>query len=116
MAVPQAYRETAALESGTQVHHPEHLHAVRGYRVLLPYHANLAKAEGFDQLLDHGDMGNRFVSGCGRRRLHLPFDQSVESRQDERMKRAMKRVENDAPGGGCRCCPRTFYRRAEGLV
>ena len=28
MAVPQAYRETAALEAGAQIHHAEHAHPV----------------------------------------------------------------------------------------
>jgi hypothetical protein len=36
----------------------------------LPHYANLAEAEGLDQLLHHCDVGNRFVGGCGRRCCH----------------------------------------------
>ena len=50
MAVPQAYSEPAPLETGAEVHHAEHLHAIRRNGILLPHHADLAKAEGFDQL------------------------------------------------------------------
>jgi hypothetical protein len=70
MAVAQAYGEPAALEAGAEVHHPEHLHAVRRHGVFFPHHANLAKAEGFDQLLDDGDMWNWFVRCCASWRWH----------------------------------------------
>src|SRR5664279_4229503 len=53
MAVPKAYRETAAIEARAQVHH-----------------ADLAKAKSFDQLLDHGDVGNWFVGCCPHGRCH----------------------------------------------
>ena len=50
MAVPQAYREPAPLEAGAEVHYAEHLHAIRRNGVLISHHADLAEAEGLDQL------------------------------------------------------------------
>src|SRR5271157_5108015 len=70
MAVPKAYRETAAIEAGAQIHHAKHSHPVGRNGVFLPHHANLAKSESFDQLLHHGDMRNGFVGCCGRWRSH----------------------------------------------
>jgi len=35
-----------------------------------PHNADLAKAEGFDQLFRHGNMRNGFVGCCGRSRCH----------------------------------------------
>ena len=46
MAVPQAYRETASVEAGAQVHHSEHAISGCRYGVFLLHDANLAKAEG----------------------------------------------------------------------
>src|SRR6516164_789724 len=48
VAVPQSKCEPASLEAGTQVHHAEHLHAVRRDGVFLLNHADPAEAEGFD--------------------------------------------------------------------
>ena len=64
VAVPQADCESASIESGAQVHYSEHLHAVVRDGVLFPHYANLSKAESFDQLLDDGDVGNRFDGHC----------------------------------------------------
>jgi hypothetical protein len=60
VTVPQADGETAAIEPGAQVHHPEHPHPVGGYCILLPHKANLAKAEGFRP----GPIG--FIYGIGK--------------------------------------------------
>ena len=70
MTVAQADGEAAPVEAGTQVHHSEHLHAVRGYRVLLPDDTNLSEAERFDQLLHNRDVRDRLVRRCGCRRDH----------------------------------------------
>ena len=70
MAVPQADGETASLKARAQVHHAEHPHPVGRNGVFLLHHANLAKAEGFDQLFHHGDVGNGFVGCCARWRCH----------------------------------------------
>ena len=70
MAVPQADGEPASLEAGAQVHDAEHLHAIRRDGIFLPHHANLAKAEGFDQFFHHRDMRNgSYKRGCQAKTL-----------------------------------------------
>src|SRR5215469_11228865 len=98
MAIPQAYGEPAPLEAGAQVHHTEHLHAVGRNGVLLPHYADLAEAEGLDQFLHHGNVGNGFVGGCRRRRLHpgefIPSELRAVGAQGHGRRRGLRGAEN----------------------
>src|SRR5262249_12984538 len=60
IGVAQTEREPAAGEAGFQIHHAEHFHAVRCGGVFIPHHTDVAKAERFNQCVDHFDVWNRF--------------------------------------------------------
>jgi hypothetical protein len=59
--VADAYREPASFHLSLEIEHAKHLHAVERDRVFLIHHADVAKAEGFNQRLNNDVMGHGSV-------------------------------------------------------
>ncbi|PYV97235.1 MAG: hypothetical protein DMG89_15410 [Acidobacteria bacterium] len=59
--VADANREPASFHLGLKVEHAKHFHAVERDCILFIHHADVAKAEGFNQCLNDDVMGHRFV-------------------------------------------------------